>query len=331
MANSDWFSRFSIPLEDGVNESFMWLSLHWRPYFQIAREPLAAFIEWVSAVLVALPPPLVLAALFLATWQLNGVVSAVCLVALATFVGMIGIWTEMMETLALILVAVALCLAVGLPLGLAAARSVRLDNALRPLLDLMQTLPAFVYLVPIVLLVGIGDLPGVLVTFVFAVPPTIRFTSLGIRGVPAPMVEAANALGASSRQVLFKVEVPQAMPSIVAGINQTIMMALAMVTYASMIGVGGLGRLVLRGIGRLDMGLATVGGIGIVALAIIFSALIRTSRRPAPGPAWLKNPRALFAFAAGNLAANRTRPARHSSPAQSPSAVPLGDSPNASS
>ncbi|MEQ3625770.1 MAG: ABC transporter permease subunit [Celeribacter sp.] len=331
MANSsDWFAGVAIPLEEGVNESFLWFSLHWRPYFQVAREPLTVFIEAVSNLLVGLPPPLVLAALFFATWQLNGVVSAVFLVALATFVGVIGIWSEMMETLSLILVAVSLCLAVGLPLGLLAARSVRFDNAIRPILDLMQTLPAFVYLVPIVLLVGIGDLPGVLVTFVFAVPPTIRLTTLGIRSVPPTMVEAATALGASTRQVLFKVEVPQAMPSILAGINQTIMMALAMVTYASMIGVGGLGRLVLRGIGRLDMGLATVGGIGIVALAIIFSALIRTDRRAAPGPDWAKSPTALFVTLISLIRPGSTDAARPNAPQRSPQALTNGETSNVS-
>ncbi|RAH96830.1 hypothetical protein DLJ53_31735 [Acuticoccus sediminis] len=171
MAKSgDIFAPVALPFEAWVNDSFMWLSLHWRPFFQLVREPLAAGIEFVSAALVGLPAPLVLAALFLGAWQLNGVTSAVFLTTLAFLVGVIGIWTEMMETLALIGVAVLLCLAVGLPVGLAAARSERLDNAIRPVLDLMQTLPAFVYLVPIVLLVGVGDLPGVLVTFVFAVP-----------------------------------------------------------------------------------------------------------------------------------------------------------------
>ncbi|WP_226583342.1 ABC transporter permease [Acuticoccus sediminis] len=319
MAKSgDIFAPIALPFEAWVNDSFMWLSLHWRPFFQLVREPLAAGIEFVSAALVGLPAPLVLAALFLGAWQLNGVTSAVFLTTLAFLVGVIGIWTEMMETLALIGVAVLLCLAVGLPVGLAAARSERLDNAIRPVLDLMQTLPAFVYLVPIVLLVGVGDLPGVLVTFVFAVPPVIRLTSLGIRGVPAPMVEAATALGASRRQVLFKVEFPNAMPALVTGINQTIMMALAMVTYASMIGVGGLGRLVLRGIGRLDMGLATTGGVGIVVLAIVFSELIRSRRRAAPGPAWLATPGALIStLLRRTTAGSFTRAAQPSAPSSS--------------
>ncbi|RAH96845.1 hypothetical protein DLJ53_31740 [Acuticoccus sediminis] len=148
--------------------------------------------------------------------------------------------------------------------------------------------------------------------------PVIRLTSLGIRGVPAPMVEAATALGASRRQVLFKVEFPNAMPALVTGINQTIMMALAMVTYASMIGVGGLGRLVLRGIGRLDMGLATTGGVGIVVLAIVFSELIRSRRRAAPGPAWLATPGALIStLLRRTTAGSFTRAAQPSAPSSS--------------
>jgi glycine betaine/proline transport system permease protein len=183
---------------------------------------------------------------------------------------------------------------VGLPLGFAMARSNRVQAVLTPALDLMQTLPAFVYLVPIVLVVGIGSLPGVLVAFVFAVPPIIRLTNLGLRNVPVPMFEAAQALGASPTKILISVEIPNALPTILLGVNQTIMMALAMVTYASMIGVGGLGRLVLQGIGRLDMGLATVGGLGIAALAILCSTLFATRPRERRGPAWAASPYALL-------------------------------------
>ena len=159
------------------------------------------------------------------------------------------------------------------------------------------------YLVPIVLVVGIGNVPGVLVTTVFAAPPMVRLTSLGLRSVPPPMVEAARALGASPTQILLKVEVPNAMHTILLGLNQTIMMALAMVTYASMIGVGGLGRLVLQGIGRLDMGLATVGGLGIVALAVVFSEFIVTKRRAHVGPSYLSSPSAIARMIWGRLRA----------------------------
>jgi glycine betaine/proline transport system permease protein len=143
-------------------------------------------------------------------------------------------------------------------------------------LDAMQTTPAFVYLVPIVMLFGIGNVPGVVVTIIFALPPLIRLTNLGIRQVPADLVEAARAFGASPHQLLFKVQLPLAMPTIMAGVNQTLMLALSMVVIASMIAVGGLGQMVLRGIGRLDMGLATVGGVGIVLLAIILDRITQS-------------------------------------------------------
>ena len=165
------------------------------------------------------------------------------------------------------------CVVIGLPTGIFLARNERTSNAVRPILDAMQTTPAFVYLVPIVMLFGIGNVPGVVVTIIFALPPLIRLTILGIRHVPADLVEAARSFGASPRQLLFRVQLPLAMPTIMAGVNQTLMLALSMVVIASMIAVGGLGQMVLRGIGRLDMGLATVGGIGIVLLAIVLDRM----------------------------------------------------------
>jgi glycine betaine/proline transport system permease protein len=171
------------------------------------------------------------------------------------------------------------CLVLGLPTGIWLARSDRAAQAMRPLLDAMQTTPAFVYLVPIVMLFGIGNVPGVVVTIIFALPPLIRLTNLGIRQVPADLVEAARAFGASPRQLLLKVQLPLALPTIMAGVNQTLMLALSMVVIASMIAVGGLGQMVLRGIGRLDMGLATVGGVGIVLLAIILDRMTQSLGR----------------------------------------------------
>ena len=161
----------------------------------------------------------------------------------------------------------------GLPLGLLAGKSDRFEIAIRPVLDTMQTIPAFVYLVPVVMLIGIGNVSGVIVTIVFALPPIIRLTSLGIRQVNASVVEAARAFGASPRQILLKVELPLATPSIMAGLNQTIMMALSVVVIASLIAVKGLGNEVLRAMGRLDAGKAIVGGFGIVILAIVLDRI----------------------------------------------------------
>ncbi len=173
------------------------------------------------------------------------------------------------------------CMVIGLPLGIWLARSPRAAKIIRPLLDAMQTTPAFVYLVPIVMLFGIGNVPGVVVTIIFALPPIVRLTILGINQVPADLIEASRSFGASPRQLLFKVQLPLAMPTIMAGVNQTLMLALSMVVIASMIAVGGLGQMVLRGIGRLDMGLATVGGVGIVILAIILDRLTQAVGRDA--------------------------------------------------
>jgi glycine betaine/proline transport system permease protein len=178
-----------------------------------------------------------------------------------------------MITLSLVITSVIFSIVIGLPLGIWCAKSDRVDKIVRPILDAMQTTPAFVYLIPIVMLFGIGNVPGVIVTIIFALPPLIRLTNLGIRQVPDDLIEASRSFGASSKQMLWKVQIPVAMPTIMAGINQTLMLALSMVVIASMIAVGGLGQMVLRGIGRLDVGLAAVGGLGIVLLAIILDRL----------------------------------------------------------
>jgi len=195
-----------------------------------------------------------------------------CAITLITL-GLIGVWSESMTTLSLVLTAVFFCGLFGVPLGILCARHDRLERCVRPVLDAMQTLPAFVYLVPVVMLFGIGNVPGVLVTIVFALPPLVRLTNLGIRQVPSDKIEAACAFGCTPGQMLRKVQLPLATPTIMAGLNQTLMLSLSMVVIASMISVGGLGQMVLRGVGRLDMGLATVGGLGLVLLAIFLDRL----------------------------------------------------------
>ena len=198
-------------------------------------------------------------------------------------IAMLGIWPEAMVTLSLVLTSLAFCVLIGLPLGIGLAASERAQRIVRPLLDAMQTMPAFVYLVPVVMLFGIGNVPGVVVTIIFALPPLVRLTSLGIRQVRPDLIEAAQAYGASPWQLLTKVQLPLAMPSIMAGINQALMLSLSMVVIASMIAVGGLGQMVLRGIGRLDMGMATVGGLGIVLLAITLDRITQALGQPRRG------------------------------------------------
>ncbi|QQS54109.1 MAG: glycine betaine/L-proline ABC transporter permease ProW [Candidatus Competibacteraceae bacterium] len=278
-ATFDWLHPFQetlIPLNVWVDQGLDWLVDNFRPVFQAIRWPIDAILTSVESTLLAAPALLIILIFVLLAWQMVGRRLAVGTLISLVIVGLIGAWSEAMVTLALVLTSVFFCILVGLPLGIWLARNDRALAIFRPILDAMQTTPAFVYLVPIVMLFGIGNVPGVVVTIIFALPPLIRLTNLGIRQVPADLVEAAQAFGASPRQLLYKVQIPLAMPNIMAGVNQTLMLALSMVVIASMIAVGGLGQMVLRGIGRLDMGLATVGGVGIVLLAIILDRLTQS-------------------------------------------------------
>jgi len=270
----------SLPLEAWINEGLGWVVAHCRPFFQAVRAPIDATLAGVSDLLLAVPALAVVALIGLLAWQFTSRTLAIGTVLALLGLSMLGVWPEAMVTLSLVLTSLAFCLAVGLPLGIFLASSDRAQNILRPLLDAMQTTPAFVYLVPVVMLFGIGDAPGVIVTIIFALPPLVRLTNLGIRQVRPDLVEAARAYGASPWQLLTRVQFPLAMPSIMAGINQSLMLSLSMVVIASMIAVGGLGQMVLRGIGRLDMGLATVGGLGIVLLAITLDRLTQAMGRP---------------------------------------------------
>ena len=292
------FECGTIPLEIWVSDGLRWLVDNYRPFFQAMKWPVDQVLRNFEWALGSVPPTLMLAVFALAAWQLAGIRLMLGVVASLLFVGFLGIWPQTMTTLAVVFTAVVLCLIIGLPLGIWAARSDRFYGFARPILDGMQTIPAFVYLVPIVMLFGIGNVPGVIVTVIFALPPVIRLTNLGIRQVPNDVVEAMLAFGASDRQLLWKAQLPLAMPSIMAGVNQTLMMSLSMVVIASMIAVGGLGQMVLRGIGRLDMGIATVGGLGIVMLAIVLDRLTQSmaeSSRDRGGASWRqRGPAGLF-------------------------------------
>ena len=270
------FACGEIPLEVWVSDGLRWLVDNYRPFFQALKWPVEQVLRNFEWALEGVPPTLMLIIFALIAWQLAGVRLMMAVVLSLLFVGYLGVWSETMTTLSVVLTALVLCLVIGIPLGIWAARSDRFFRIVRPILDGMQTIPAFVYLVPIVMLFGIGNVPGVIVTIIFALPPVVRLTNLGIRQVPNEVVEAMLAFGASDRQLLWKAQLPLAMPSIMAGINQTLMMSLSMVVIASMIAVGGLGQMVLRGIGRLDMGIATVGGLGIVILAIVLDRMTQS-------------------------------------------------------
>lgn len=275
----DPFHKTWIPLDSWVTTGIDWIVSHFRPVFQGIRVPVDYILSAFQQLLLGMPAPVAIVLFALIAWQMAGLgMGAATLISLVA-IGAIGAWSQAMVTLALVLTALLFCMVIGLPLGIWLARSERAAKIIRPLLDAMQTTPAFVYLVPIVMLFGIGNVPGVVVTIIFALPPIVRLTILGIKQVPADLIEAAESFGANTRQMLFKVQLPLAMPTIMAAVNQTLMLALSMVVIASMIAVGGLGQMVLRGIGRLDMGLATVGGVGIVILAIILDRLTQSVGR----------------------------------------------------
>ncbi len=267
------FQEARLPLDQWIESAIDWVVDNFRPVFQLIRAPVEISLTGIETVLQTIPSPIMILLLTLLSWQLVSGRMAVGTMLSLIIIGLIGTWMEAMTTLALVLTSLLFCLMLGLPFGIWLARSDKATTIMRPLLDAMQTTPAFVYLVPVVMLFGIGNVPGVVVTIIFALPPVIRLTMLGIRQVPDDLIEAGHSFGASPRQLLFKVQLPLAMPTIMAGVNQTLMLSLSMVVIASMIAVGGLGQMVLRGIGRLDMGMASVGGVGIVLLAIVLDRL----------------------------------------------------------
>jgi glycine betaine/proline transport system permease protein len=242
-------------------------------------QPIKRFFETVivsiESALQSVPTLVMLAILVLIAWQAAGRRAAILVGVCLMILGLLApeAWGLAMTTLAIVAASVLLCVIIGLPLGILAGKSDRFEAVIRPVLDTMQTIPAFVYLVPVVMMIGIGNVSGVIVTIIFALPPLVRLTSLGIRGVNPSVVEAARAFGASPGQILRKVELPLATPTILAGLNQTIMLSLSMVVIASMISVKGLGNEVLRAMGRLDAGKAIVGGLGIVMLAIVLDRI----------------------------------------------------------
>lgn len=229
--------------------------------------------------LLAVPPLLFIAlvavlAVALLGWRRKGAWG----LALFSILGLLlvlnlGYWVALIDTLALVLASEIMVIVLGLPLGILGGRSEIADRILRPILDVMQTMPAFVYLVPAVIFFGLGLVPGAISTVIFALPPLIRLTTLGIRQVPSELVEAGNAFGATWWQMLIKIQLPNALPSIMAGVNQSIMLSLSMVVIAAMIGAGGLGNVVLEGITQLDVGKGFVGGLAVVILAIILDRL----------------------------------------------------------
>ena len=258
-------------LKKGIDLSFKEFSREYGDSIEGFFDPLLHFLIWLEKLLVSSPWPLVIGVFGLLAWigsrSIKLVIGTmVCFV----IIGYFGMWKNCMATVAIISVSTLVCIVVGIPIGVLMSKSNRAEKAILPVLDMMQTIPSFVYLIPIIMLLGIGKVPGLLAVCIYAIPPIVRLTNLGIREVDKETLEASEAFGATPFQKLRSVQIPLSLPTIFAGINQTIMMALAMVVIASMIGVKGLGIPILQSISNQYLALGMMNGLAIVALAIIF-------------------------------------------------------------
>ena len=279
----DWFSTFPqmddaalTALKKGIDAGFRTFTRSYGDAIEAAFAPLRVLLVQAEHLMIATPWPIVLALVTAIAWLASrsaGIAGGA--LAILLLIGYFGMWEDTMRTISMIVVCTGLSVLIGLPVGIATARSRSLQNLVNPVLDVMQTLPSFVYLIPVVMLLGIGKVPGLIAVVIYALPPMIRLTSLGIRLVDPDMLEAADAFGSSPWQKLRSVQLPLALPTIMAGVNQTIMMALAMVVIASMIGVQGLGQPVLKAIANQYFTLGVFNGLAIVGIAVIFD---RTSQ-----------------------------------------------------
>lgn len=287
---------YVLPLDKWISAAVKWASIHLHPLFNALKWPVVQVLSGVDFLFQAIPFPLFVLLFALIAWRLAGRGVALFSAASLVFIAFLGVWPEAMTTLALIVTAIILCIIVGIPIGILCARSDLAWRITRPILDVMQTTPTFVYLVPVVMLFGVGNVPGGVAVIVAAIPPLIRFTNIGIRQVQEEMVEAGIAFGATSRQLLWEVQLPLALPTILGGLNQTVLTAMVMAVTAAMIGAEGLGLVVLQGLGRLDVGRAAVGGISIVLLAILLDRITQAVAEPGRprGPGMVAAFRRLF-------------------------------------
>ena len=273
--------EFGRTVSRAMDSGLDWIIINFDPFFDaitifILRGillPLEKFLLW-------LPWWLVVAVVVLIAFRINGRKIAFGTALGMMLLGGIGLWDLAMSTLAIVLASTLLAIGMGMPLGILGAKNDRFDGMMRPILDGMQTMPSFVYLIPALMLLGLGKVPAVMATVIYSIPPIIRLTNLGIRQVDPEVIEAARAFGSTGKQILLKVQIPMAIPTIMAGVNQTIMMALAMVVIASMIGAKTIGTEVLNGIARLEVGRGFIGGVGIVIMAIIIDRISQGLAKP---------------------------------------------------
>lgn len=273
---TDLLTETKIPVGKTAKWVFDWLNSHAAPFFNLISNVMESLINGILWVL-EYPHPLIFTLIVVAiTWLLQRNWK-VCLLVLLGFLFILnqGYWDETMQSLTLVLSACVVCMLVGVPIGIAAAHRPRLYAWMRPVLDLMQTLPTFVYLIPAIVFFGIGMVPGLIATVIFVLPAPVRLTYLGISSTPQSLVEAATAFGATKRQLLWKVELPSALPQILVGLNQTIMLSLSMVVIAALVGASGLGVPVLRALNSVNTALGFESGLVIVVLAIMLDRVLR--------------------------------------------------------
>jgi len=263
-----------MELKKGIDLSFRLFSRKYGDAIENFFDPLLFFLVWLEKLLLTTPWPIIILVIGILAWFGSRSWKLVVGSAVAfMLIGYFGMWNDCMATVAIITVCTIICIAVGIPIGVLMSKSDRVERAIIPVLDMMQTIPSFVYLVPILMLLGIGKVPGLIAVCIYAIPPVVRLTNLGIREVDKETLEACDSYGATPFQKLTTVQIPLSLPTIFAGVNQTIMMALAMVVIASMIGVKGLGVPILRAISNQYLALGLLNGLAIVALAIIFDRI----------------------------------------------------------
>ena len=261
------------PVADWIQSATKWLTREGGFIFDRIDNFIKQALSWLKDGLLWLPWPVLISVAALLAWRMAGWRVALFSILSLLVVGFVGLWTSAMETLALMLIAVIISAAIAIPIGITAARSNTVDSILRPVLDMMQTMPSIVYLVPAIFFFSLGNVPAVTATLIYAMPPAIRLTNLGIRQVSPETVEAARAFGSTPMQVLLKVQIPLALPTIMAGINQTTMLALAMAVVAALVGAGGLGRDVVIALDHLEVGDGLLAGMSIVILAVIIDRM----------------------------------------------------------
>jgi len=277
----EFFTKFPVmervsllELKKGIDLSFRLFSRKYGDAIEAFFDPLLFFLVWLEKLLLATPWPIIILVIAILAWFGSRSWKLVVGSSIAfMLIGYFGMWNDCMATVAIITVCTIICIAVGIPIGVVMSKSDRVEKTIVPVLDMMQTIPSFVYLVPILMLLGIGKVPGLIAVCIYALPPVVRLTNLGIREVDKETLEACDSYGATPFQKLKTVQIPLSLPTIFAGVNQTIMMALAMVVIASMIGVKGLGVPILRAISNQYLALGLLNGLAIVALAIIFDRI----------------------------------------------------------